>query len=118
MRELIETLPDSKTNRNSVLHWTPILSDGHTVGLVRLLVGKDDCTYSVSEFGTDWGRGFLMKKVDPESGTDKGEEGYHILCGKGEEQDQCSCKGFQRWGHQQRCKHLATIRLLIERGVL
>jgi hypothetical protein len=83
--------------------------DGRAPGVVRITVGKEQADYNLTEIPADFGRGFLVEKIDFNAPL----AAYHVnLDG---DKRTCECKGFGRWSH---CKHADGIAALIAAGKL
>lgn len=116
----VDVLPERNGERMA-LTWHAASGDhSPQAGFAKIEGKRDSTVYVVTEFPTTWGRGFFLSKFvskpGTRAGTDKGAEGYSVLCSKdGPEKDVCECKGAVRWGH---CKHKDCIRTLLANGWL
>jgi hypothetical protein len=77
-------------------------------GLLTITTGDEAAAYWLTEVGADFGRGFRLEKQDAEG------EGYYVLVGN-ELDTRCDCLSGQ---HRGKCKHLDTLRTLIDSGAL
>jgi hypothetical protein len=78
-------------------------------GVVRITVGKEQADYYLVERTADYGRAFLLHKIDVSSPPAE----YHVnIDGP---QRTCECKGYLKWGH---CKHGDGLAALIAAGRL
>lgn len=119
---LTEVLPVSKSGP-AAIKWTPAEPDDPfaphvgtlpAAGVLVIESRRASAVYAVVEFPTGWdGRGFQLEKTA--GGTDDGQSGYSVFCGRNGQDVQCVCKGFERWG---RCKHIAACEALIANGWL
>jgi len=91
------------------MNWTPSATPGQ--GVLTVHTARASCTYAVTEFGTDWGRGFRLAK-DGTPGTDATSEAYDVLVCRDPRGHRCDCKGFT-FGHGKHCKHIAAALALI-----
>jgi hypothetical protein len=88
------------------------IKDSPRGGIMVIATGKQPAGYKVTEFSTDWdGRAFHLTKIF--GGTDRESEAYDVFVGHNERHSLCGCKGFGYSGH---CKHLTSLRLLVEAG--
>jgi hypothetical protein len=114
MCEFTELLPETKSVKHGALVWEPAADrDGYIplAGHLTLTGKRCHCRYKVEEFPADFGRGFMLFKLD--AGSDKTEERY--ACVVGASGGLCECRGFQMTGA---CKHLAALTTLIRAGKL
>jgi hypothetical protein len=79
-------------------------------GVLIITAGKQTFPYFIDPIASDYGRAFSLQKLD---GTE-----YAVNLGDAENAASCGSTGHQRWGHRTVCKHLASLRALIERGLL
>jgi hypothetical protein len=71
--------------------------------------GEKEERYFVSGVHSDFGLGFFVEKIGPETEESK----YHVhLEGEGRT---CECRGFSRWGH---CRHADGLAALLAAGKL
>jgi hypothetical protein len=83
--------------------------DGQSVGVLRIRVGKQEADYFLTELAADFGRGFLVEKIDAAAEP----AAYHVnLDG---DKRTCECKGHLRHSH---CKHADGLAALIAAGRL
>jgi hypothetical protein len=78
-------------------------------GVVRITVGKERADYLLAEFPADFGRAFLLHKID----TSSPPASYHVNIDGARRT--CECKGYLKWGH---CKHGDGLAALIAAGRL
>lgn len=104
-----DKLPATKSSRHNRVTWTPCESHPG-VGVVTIGTDRGHTEYALVETETDWaGRAFALVKI----GAD-GEDVEQYSCFVGDAVDsRCECRGFQRWGG---CKHLSSLRRLVESG--
>lgn len=89
--------------------------DQQYAGIMSIAHKRLTTRYAVSEFVPGWeGRGFLVVKLEGETGSDANAERYSCIVGK-RGQTVCQCKGHQATG---KCKHVNAIKALIEAGKL
>ena len=103
--------PRPKLERSACLVEAPAL-DGRP-GTLWLTVGKEVTFYELAPIPeAAWGRAFSLRKEDgTEYAVNLGDEAKGIA-------PSCECLGHQRWSHKTVCKHLASIRALVEAGKL
>lgn len=110
---LTEVLPARAPKaRPGAIRFTP----GHRpgTGLVTIHAGRVPCEYLVVEYPTRWdGRAVRLAKVTP--GSDATADGYDVFVGRNGQDHRCCCRGHERHGH---CKHVDTLRALLENGWL
>jgi|GEM_PF-4189174 len=113
MNEFTAKLPETKSERDGIVVWLPATDNDFSrlAGVLTLTGKRATCRYTVEEFAADFGRGFVLKKID--AGTDC-EEGFYSCC-IGTHAKLCECKGFVYKG---RCKHVAALALLVNAGEL
>jgi hypothetical protein len=122
MTTFTEVLPATKSSENNAMQWTP----GEVPGTGTLVVHTQRASvcYRVTEFATDWGRGFHLTK-DGTPGSDAASESYDVLvcrdplpdCGPAaggshREGHRCDCKGFT-FGRGKPCKHITAALALL-----
>jgi hypothetical protein len=115
MNKFIETLPVTKSEPHAALAWEPATDNATSplAGFLTLTGKRCHCRYAVEEFPADWGRGFMLFKLD--AGSDKTEERYAVFAGRNNSTMTCECKGFYHTG---KCKHTTAVATLIEQGQL
>jgi hypothetical protein len=91
MQVYTEVLPGTKSSANNALQWTPGEVAG--AGLLVVHTARASVCYRVTEFATDWGRGFHLAK-DGTPGSDTTSESYDVLCTADPRGRRCDCKGF------------------------
>src|SRR4051812_2473144 len=106
-----ELLPATASEKHGAIQWERNPDDAHSsfAGVLTISGKRSFCRYRVEEFGADHGRGFMFFKLD--AGTDRTEERYAVLVGRGVRA--CECRGFLAGG---RCKHVAALATLLEAG--
>jgi hypothetical protein len=78
------------------------------------MVGTEGADYFLSEVRADFGRAFLLCKIDLMAPADEAE--YQVNVGGGHHNTHlCTCKGFERWGY---CKHSDGLAALVNAGRL
>jgi hypothetical protein len=80
-----------------------------SAGVVRITVGKAHSDYYLAEFAADYGRGFVLHKID----VGAPPAIYHVNLDGGNKL--CDWKGALKWGH---CKHGDGLAALIAAGRL
>lgn len=110
MTTYTEVLPKTKSSPHNGILWTPGEVPG--TGLLVVHTARASVSYRVTEFATDWGRGFHMAK-DGTPGSDAQSEAYDVLVCSDPRGHRCDCKGFT-FGHGKPCKHIAAALALIE----
>jgi hypothetical protein len=75
-------------------------------GLLKITVGKGETYYLLTVAPADYGKGFLLEKVDPADMAS-----YHVNIDG--DKRACDCKGFLKWGH---CKHADGLAALVADG--
>ncbi len=94
-----------------LLQWVgPPPSADRNFGILRLALGREANCYFLKPLPSDFGRAFALTKLV------RASEGvtYHVLL-DGPRHSSCDCLGFTAHGH---CKHMASVRLLLESGQL
>ncbi len=114
MEVYTEVLPATKSSEHNAMRWTPDAVPGR--GTLVVDTARASCCYRVTEFATDWGRGFRLVK-DGTAGTDATSESYDVLVCRDPRGHRCDCKGFT-YGRGKACKHIAAALALIENGWL
>lgn len=108
---MTEVLPATKSSDHNALSWTAGERKG--TGSLTVHTARASCCYTVTEFDTDWGRGFHLAKLTP--GSDAESEAYDVLVCRDPRQSRCDCKGFT-YGRGKPCKHVAAALALIANG--
>lgn len=117
MKTLTEVLPASKSNPHAAIHFTP--GDYEGTGTMKIVQKRAVCTYILTELPTDGsGRGFRFVKPVDEPGTDAEADSYTVWVGRAETDRSCECRGWLRWGHTSKCKHVLAAEALIQNGWL
>jgi hypothetical protein len=100
-----------KPERSATLIEAPAL-DGRP-GTLRLTIGKDTTSYELAPIPeAAWGRAFSLRKQDgTEYAVNLGDEAKGMP-------PSCECPGHQRWGYRTECKHLSSLRALVNAGKL
>jgi hypothetical protein len=111
-----EILPPSKSSPHAGLDWTP--GDHPGCGELHIKTARCHCRYRVTETATDPryadGRAWRLEKLS--AGSDCEASDYFVFVSRRHPSaDSCECRGFLRWGS---CKHIASIRALLENGWL
>lgn len=111
---LTEVLPARAKARPGAIRFTPGQRPG--TGLVQIHAGRVPCEYLVVEYPTRWdGRAVRLAKVVGSPGSDATAESYDVFVSRNGQDHRCCCRGHQRWGA---CKHVDTLRALLENGWL
>jgi hypothetical protein len=79
---------------------------------LRISVGKKTTFYEVALIPEAWGTAFTLTKQDRTT--------YDVNLGDEAEglPPTCECPGWLRWGHRGPCKHLQSLRALVDAGKL
>ena len=80
-------------------------------GVLQITEGKDTDRYFFAESRADFGRGFTVEKMEPE--TFGVAETYQVNLDP--EGNTCCCKGFSRFGY---CRHVSSLIALFDNGKL
>ncbi len=107
-----ELLEATKSEKHGAFTWTATATDNSPAAGLLVITGKKcHCRYRVEEYPADFGRGFMLFKLD--AGSDKTEERYACLIGATTKA--CECRGFTATG---KCKHSAALAELVKAGQL
>ncbi len=110
---LTEVLP-ARGSKPGAIRFTPGQRPG--TGLVTIHAGRVPCEYLVVELPTCWdGRAVRLAKVEGSPGSDATAESYDVFVSRNGQDHRCCCRGHERHGH---CKHVDTLRALLENGWL
>jgi hypothetical protein len=112
---LTEILPKNAAGHQAI-RWTPGEFPG--TGVLHIDQKRASVAYVVTTFDTSWhGVAVRLTKFEGEGGTDPEEPAYDVFCAANGQDCQCSCKGFA-YGRGKPCKHILSVRSLIENGWL
>src|SRR5262245_1627589 len=78
--------------------------------ILTLTIGREQLGYFLYRLTSDFGRCFRLEKF-----RTQGEEVYDISLDLEHRRHGCECKGWLRWN---RCKHVAALLELVNRGLL
>jgi hypothetical protein len=112
MNTVTELLPPTKSARKGgAARWTA----GRR--LLEIVLARSRAAYRVHRIGSiEWSgwRTFGLEKLSP--GEDRSRDRYAcLIAGDTPGDDACQCEGYVA---NQRCKHLAALRALVEAGAL